>query len=342
MGYGSGTCYSFCFHQLKLENELEVSIDNDSVIPSIKKAIERWADVVGFNDFDWEKVEVCTKDCAPSLGIMGLGSADKNSLAEAYDEYSDDEGVQVSGSGRPSVGGSASSTSGSKKPSDSSTGTPPPPPPTAPEPHILAAASKRRPRGSIAADPVFRKDQAPVVLKAGPGVRESGDQHVRESRKRSPGDSDQDVRESRKRGPGDRESTDIMRQQCPTCHAMRNECFREGDWACAHCGEHNGHLDQVCRRQKCGRPMKILGDASPEPDRPAKKQFISTWCRSCLKPKAECFKRLDWACPHCDNHNYARKQVWGAEVRCHRLPKPRLRFKHRAYVCRLETSVTRC
>jgi len=255
-GYGSGTRHSSCFHQLKLENELEVAIDNDGLLASLENAVTDWTKKLGFSELDWKKVRDCTKDCAPSLGIHCLGFADKQSLREAYDEYSDEEegDVRVSGS-------RSSSSSSGKQPS------PPPPPPP-----IVAAA--RKPRGSIVDDAGL-----------GGGV-------------------------SFKRGPGVRESSAIMRQQCPTCHTRRSECFRDGDWACAHCGEHNGHLDEVCRRDRCGRPKKSLA-ASPEPDRPTKKQLISTWCRSCLKPKAECYKRLDWACPHCDNHNYARKQVWG-------------------------------
>ena len=33
------------------------------------------------------------------------------------------------------------------------------------------------------------------------------------------------------------------------------------------------------------------------------------WCRGCAKPRTECYKPFDWACPLCGNHNWARKQA---------------------------------
>ena len=33
------------------------------------------------------------------------------------------------------------------------------------------------------------------------------------------------------------------------------------------------------------------------------------WCQSCGKWRSQCFRRWDWACPACENHNYANRQM---------------------------------
>ena len=110
---------------------------------------------------------------------------------------------------------------------------------------------------------------------------------------------------------------DLPKGQCPTCHTQRAECFQPGDWACGECGEHNTRLDTICRRDRCRRPRQAATRPA-EPD--SKRRRVSgspgevgavdsAWCRSCLKFKKDCYKRLDWCCPLCFNHNFARKQV---------------------------------
>ena len=34
---------------------------------------------------------------------------------------------------------------------------------------------------------------------------------------------------------------------------------------------------------------------------------LQGWCNTCWKWRSDCFKRYDWICRKCDNHNYARK-----------------------------------
>ena len=37
------------------------------------------------------------------------------------------------------------------------------------------------------------------------------------------------------------------------------------------------------------------------------------WCGGCYCWRTKCFRRYDWACPDCGNHNYARKQALRAK-----------------------------
>ena len=41
---------------------------------------------------------------------------------------------------------------------------------------------------------------------------------------------------------------------------------------------------------------------------PAEGRELRGWCSSCYKWRAQCFRRWDWACPTCENHNYANRQ----------------------------------
>jgi hypothetical protein len=101
---------------------------------------------------------------------------------------------------------------------------------------------------------------------------------------------------------------------CPKCHQDREDCFRPGDWACAHCGQHNDDSMDTCSSDRCGRPREDL-DLSSASDAPAA-VVAGRWCPSCRMWKKKCYKSNDWECPWCGNHCFARKQVgrnmsWG-------------------------------
>lgn len=130
---------------------------------------------------------------------------------------------------------------------------------------------------------------------------------------------------------------------CITCRRERSSCFQPGDWACDHCGSHNAAIHRECLNEKCkGRRMhqvdQVKADrcqdmahgrarasasasqpcAGPGQDwahwyggRDAEGQprIPSGWCPSCHVWRMSCWKALDWVCPHCGAHCYARKQA---------------------------------
>ena len=100
---------------------------------------------------------------------------------------------------------------------------------------------------------------------------------------------------------------------CPQCHVPRSTCFREGDWACALCGQHNYPSKHVCTNFRCKARKGAAVESAPVPEMLGGRHVTSSsptsWCDSCRRPRTECWKPNDWECPYCKNHNYARKQV---------------------------------
>jgi hypothetical protein len=249
-------------------------MDTESFISEAAWAVQDWTSILEYGDKDWEKFKSCLYDWAPTIGISGL-PADNDSevqerLKEAYDEEGQSDGARLVC--RPSG--------------------------------CQGDSSRRRMPGAFCSGDRGRQDVRASTKRAS---MDATPPEVACKRRGSvlPWARRQDVRES--------EGGAILAGICPTCKGPRTECFREGDWACAHCGEHNTHIDKVCRRERCGRQMLDLSTVAPHVPHPAKSRRVvsvdSNWCRSCLKLKTECYKKLDWCCPECCNHNYSRKQV---------------------------------
>ena len=100
---------------------------------------------------------------------------------------------------------------------------------------------------------------------------------------------------------------------CPMCKMFRAKCFRQGDWACELCGQHNYPDKTFCSNYRCqekrGTTVTVV-EMSQEEDPPELAPPRTTgWCYSCQQQREECWKPNDWECPWCKNHNYARKQV---------------------------------
>ena len=60
-------------------------------------------------------------------------------------------------------------------------------------------------------------------------------------------------------------------------------------------------------------PAPAAAAPPPPPALGAHGRDLEGWCDSCGKWRRECFRRWDWACPTCANHNYAKRQQC---VRC--------------------------
>ena len=110
---------------------------------------------------------------------------------------------------------------------------------------------------------------------------------------------------------------DLVSGNCPNCSKPREECFKPGDWACKKCGQHNFPDKEVCSNYKCKAERDVEVLSKPAPMTPPKAAGAPpSWCDSCNKPRAECWKPNDWNCPFCGNHNWARKQVLAAAFQC--------------------------
>ena len=126
------------------------------------------------------------------------------------------------------------------------------------------------------------------------------------------------------------EEEDSIPGWCPNCHCWRRDCFKFGDWLCVHCGNHMYANKVACTNKRCpGRSIPTDGTESSgvgvsssgsSSSRAAPLAAIAAgdaptsyvpvgWCRGCAKPRTECYKPFDWACPLCGNHNWARKQA---------------------------------
>ena len=101
---------------------------------------------------------------------------------------------------------------------------------------------------------------------------------------------------------------------CPQCHKMRAECFLSGDWACAKCGQHNYAAKTQCTNSRCAQEREDVDLSVDQEEEEAPVRASSPWCISCRKLKADCWKLNDWECPWCNNHNYARKQVFNGNL----------------------------
>ena len=227
---------------------------------------------IGYNDRDWRCFRSVLKDVLTSL-FPDMDRDDGNEDTGAYDE--EESGGQGDGGdgGGDKDGVSGRQGDGPRK-----------------SPVVLRP---RPPKGAPPAD--LRKRPRPPA------------QRPPSPKRRSPGPP-----------PRSPPPDDAPRGQCPTCHTPRAKCFQPGDWACGECGEHNTRLDTSCRRDRCRRPRHVERPAEPiskrrrvsgSPGEAAGSAVDSAWCRSCLKLKKDCYKRLDWCCPICFNHNFARKQV---------------------------------
>ena len=106
-------------------------------------------------------------------------------------------------------------------------------------------------------------------------------------------------------------------------------CLSQG--ALLLCGNHNYKNKEVCTNWRCtskSASARIVAGSSGVRGSVARSssEFASTssssemsmmpttyqpsgWCKGCKKPRKECFRKFDWACPQCGNHNWARKQV---------------------------------
>merc|ERR1719491_722292 len=84
--------------------------------------------------------------------------------------------------------------------------------------------------------------------------------------------------------------------------------FREGDWMCASCGNHNYSSRENCN--KCGGPKTpgsgfaaVKGGAPP---RPTPYPFAMP---QAMPMQPANMRPGDWMCPACGNHNYASREA---------------------------------
>eukprot|EP00931_Biecheleriopsis_adriatica_P107248 TRINITY_DN8159_c0_g1_i1.p1 TRINITY_DN8159_c0_g1~~TRINITY_DN8159_c0_g1_i1.p1 ORF type:complete len:543 (+),score=50.03 TRINITY_DN8159_c0_g1_i1:80-1708(+) len=80
--------------------------------------------------------------------------------------------------------------------------------------------------------------------------------------------------------------------------------FKEGDWECSNCGDHNFARNTSCR--KCGTPREGESRASAFHSRgePARREPPRE--RGLGPPPRMTFKEGDWECSNCGDHNFAR------------------------------------
>ncbi|CAE8617506.1 unnamed protein product [Polarella glacialis] len=78
----------------------------------------------------------------------------------------------------------------------------------------------------------------------------------------------------------------------PVAAAPSGKGFKEGDWSCPACGDHQFERNQNCR--KCSEPKPQPGYAHPPPVAAA--------------PSGKGFKEGDWSCPACGDHQFERNQ----------------------------------
>lgn len=87
--------------------------------------------------------------------------------------------------------------------------------------------------------------------------------------------------------------------------------FREGDWLCPSCNNHNYASKAVCNR--CGAPPAQPGGLNQYGAPPPPQGMHPALQRP---PAERGFRDGDWRCPACQNHNYASKKV------CNRCGEP--------------------
>ena len=272
---------------------------------------------LNFSARDWHKLESCARSVKHALG--GARCAyDEEALEEAGE---DDQNVDNAGAvlgGRDvypprhvqplTTEASGSSTASSRSSTASSSRPRPtqlrPHPPPHPPPTAAPQLEEASPPGMSECRGVKLRPQPPPhpPPPAAPQLEEASPPGMSECR-------------GVKR-PYDNEELAEPSGMCPVCKVPRAECFRPGDWGCPVCGQHNYPSKSVCSNYRCRAKRGAVVPcapapqaAPPDPPRPS----WHHWCDSCKKNRAECWKKNDWECPYCKNHNYARKQVVAAE-----------------------------
>ena len=132
------------------------------------------------------------------------------------------------------------------------------------------------------------------------------------------------------------EDEDSIPGWCVNCKCLRRDCFRLGDWLCSECGNHMYAKRTHCTNPRCtayhsassSSGVRVFSSGVRESSSALSSSAAATsssaagrrsqhpmayvpvgWCKGCGKPRIECFKQFDWACPECGNHNWARKQA---------------------------------
>ena len=264
-----------------------------------------------FEDDDWVLVRTCLISCWTTLfQSTPIESYDEKALEEVWDVDKDRAADREEGG----VGVSGSSHDPSPRPS------------TKKASPSTKKAPKAAQKGSIALD--MNKKEGGEEKKQGEKKKEEGRTRPSKRRREEEEGGVVSVRASGSRGKEDVEVADRGRKRarldledsagwCPTCHLLRAECFNVGDWACAECGQHNMHFQQLCTNVRCKETRRKEMDLSVGASGSTEEEELemppprasSPWCLSCKKLKIHCYKMNDWECLWCGNHNFARKQV---------------------------------